>query len=141
DIPWAFSGFCVVDEGELGMRLARTFDELPLPARYVDETTDLSSLANVTVSVSPTVRRRFSQPVEGQVARLLRRAGEGCGVAAPAYDPADETIKLLLPLDGRNAIVVTSHGDGSYEVTSVMPLERARVCARVVSTAVPSWLG
>ena len=141
DIPWAFSGFCVVDEGELGMRLARTFDELPLPARYVDETTGLSPLANVTVSVSPTVRRRFSQPIEEQVARLLRRAGEGRGVAAPAYDPADETIKLLLPFDGRNAVVVASRGDGSYEVTSVMPLERARVCARVVSAAVPSWLG
>ena len=75
------------------------------------------------------------------MARLLRRAGEGCGVAAPAHDPADETIKLLLPFDGRNAVVVASRGDGSYEVTSVMPLERARVCARVVSAAVPSWLG
>ncbi len=141
DIPWEFSGFCTADDGTLGMHLASTFDELPLPARYGDEVTDLSPLAEATVSVSPTVRRRFSQPIEGQVARLLRRAREGCGVAAPAYDPADETIKLLLPLDGRNAIVVTSHGDGSYEVTSVMPLERARVCARVVSAAVPSWLG
>ena len=141
DIPWEFSGFCTAGEGTLGTRLARTFDELPLPARYGDETFSSSPLAEATVSVSPTVRRRFSQPIEGQVARLLRRAREGCGVAAPAYDPADETIKLLLPLDGRNAIVVTSHGDGSYEVTSVMPLERARVCARVVSAAVPSWLG
>ena len=76
----------------------------------------------------------------------LRRARASYRLAAPAYDPADDTVKLLLPLclvDDRRvdcAAVLTLMPSGTYQVTSVLSLERAYACARVISADQPSWL-
>jgi len=140
DIPWELVGFCVAGQGKLGTRLEGMFERLPLPARYLEDVPTPPFAHRDRVTVSPSVRCPSSQPLEQHVTSILRRAEEGLGVIAPAYDPADESIRLLLPLDATHALVVAQRDDG-YEVVATMPLERARTCARVVSAAIPSWLG
>lgn len=140
DIPWELVGFCATGQGELGARLEKAFEELPIPACYLGEVPTPPFVHCDHVTVSPSVRNQSSQPLERHVTSTIRRAEGSLGIIAPAYDPADESIKLLLPLDATCALVVAQHDDG-YEVVSTMPLERARACARVVSAAIPSWLG
>jgi len=140
DIPWELVGFCVAGQGKLGVRLEETVGRLPLPACYLEDVPTPPFAHRDRVTVSPSVRCPSSRPLEQHVTSILRRAEEGLGVIAPAYDPADESIRLLLPLDATHALVVVQRDDG-YEVVATMPLERARACARVVSAAIPSWLG
>jgi len=140
DIPWELAGFCAAGRGELGIRLEKAFDELPLPACYLGDVPVPPFAHCDHVTVSPSVWRQFSQPLERHVTGVLRRAEKGLGIVAPAYDPADEGIKLLLPLDATHALVVAQRDDG-YEAVATMPLEKARTCARMVSAAIPSWLG
>lgn len=140
DIPWELAGFCAAGREGLGARLEKSFGELPLPACYLGDVPAPPFAHCDHVTVGSGVQHRLSWPLEQHVTSILRRAEKGLGIVAPAYDPADESFKLLLPLDATRALVVAPRDDG-YEVVATMPLERARTCARTVSAAIPSWLG
>ena len=109
------------------------------------DTAQLSALAR-DIKADSGLYRRMSRSIQDAVELSLRRARASYRLAAPAYDPADDTVKLLLPLclvDDRRvdcAAVLTLMPSGTYQVTSVLSLERAYACARVISADQPSWL-
>ena len=90
--------------------------------------------------------RRMGRTIQDAVELALKRAQTSYRIAAPVYDPASNSVKLLLPLclvDDKRvdcAAVLTLMLSGSYQVSAVMSLERAAACARVVSAEMPSWL-
>ena len=202
-IPWKL-GFAVAGSGELGMRLAATFDPLPEPARYLARLEDvvpqqgrlliidtasllssqlgrfprsfiseslgdsrqteglleeytaavedgplgpekLTALAR-SIKAEPGLYRRMGRTIQDAVELALRRAQASYRIAAPVYDPADDSTKLLVPLclvDDRRvdcAAVLALMPSGAYQVSAVVSLERAYACTRVVSSEMPGWL-
>ena len=202
-IPWQL-GFAVAGAGELGMRLAATFDPLPEPARYLTRLEDvtaepgkllivdtasllsaqlgrfprsfivesldasgqtralieqfgleaadaplgteqLTALARA-IKADPGLYRRMGRAIQDGVELALRRARASYRIVAPVYDPADDTVKLLLPLclvDDRRvdcAAVLALMPSGAYQVSAVISLERAYACARAVCAEMPAWL-
>ena len=202
-IPWKL-GFAVAGSGELGMRLAATFDPLPEPACYLARLEDvvpqqgrlliidtasllssqlgrfprsfiseslgdsrqteglleeytaavedgplgpekLTALAR-SIKAEPGLYRRMGRTIQDAVELALRRAQASYRIAAPVYDPADDSTKLLVPLclvDDRRvdcAAVLALMPSGAYQVSAVVSLERAYACARVVSSEMPGWL-
>ena len=202
-IPWQL-GFAVAGSGELGMRLAATFDPLPEPARYLTRLEDVvaepgklliidtASLLSAqlgrfprsfivesldansqtreliaqfgldadsgpldagklvelarAIKADPGLYRRMGRSVQDGVELALRRARASYRIVAPAYDPADDRTKLLLPLclvDDRRidcAAVLALMPSGAYQVSAVISLDRAYACARVVCADMPDWL-
>ena len=202
-IPWKL-GFAVAGSGDLGMRLAASFDPLPEPARYLSRLEDvvpqqgklliidtssllssqlgrfprsfiseslgdsrqteglleeytaavedgplgpekLTALAR-SIKAEPGLYRRMGRTIQDAVELALRRAQASYRIAAPVYDPADDSTKLLVPLclvDDRRvdcAAVLALMPSGAYQVSAVISLERAYACARVVSSEMPGWL-
>ena len=202
-IPWQL-GFAVAGSGELGMRLAATFDPLPEPARYLTRLEDVvaepgklliidtASLLSAqlgrfprsfivesldansqtreliaqfgldadsgpldagklvelarAIKADPGLYRRMGRSVQDGVELALRRSRASYRIVAPAYDPADDRTKLLLPLclvDDRRidcAAVLALMPSGAYQVSAVISLDRAYACARVVCADMPDWL-
>ena len=88
----------------------------------------------------------MGRTIQDAVELALRRAQASYRIAAPVYDPADDSTKLLVPLclvDDRRvdcAAVLALMPSGAYQVSAVISLERAYACARVVSSEMPGWL-
>lgn len=99
-----------------------------------------------TIKGDPGLYRRMGRALDDAAALSVRRTRVSYRLAAPAYDPQDDQIKLLLPLslvDDAHvdcALVLAPQPSGSYQGTAVLPLDRAYACARVVSAEQPGWL-
>ncbi len=118
----------------------------PEPATYVSSLSHLCLVAPHAVRLSRPVRKTYGEALDTPIARAMLRAQRNHRVATPAYDPRTEELRLLLPLASRDpstidrAVVLADLGDGDYEARAVLSLDRARVCARVVTSDLPAWL-
>ncbi|MBR3317581.1 MAG: DUF3825 domain-containing protein [Atopobiaceae bacterium] len=118
----------------------------PEPATYVTELRDLMLAAPYTVRLHASLKRRNERRLSRAIEQAVTRARRNHRMATPAYDPQAEKIRLLLPLSlGKpgvidRALVLAPLGEGSYEARALVPLERARTCARVVTSDLPRWL-
>lgn len=98
------------------------------------------------IKADPGLYRRMGRAIQDAIELALRRARASYRIAAPVYDPADDTVKILLPLnlvdDHRAdcAAVLQLMPSGAYQVSAVISLERAYACARVISAEQPRWL-
>lgn len=94
----------------------------------------------------PGLYRRINNALSDAVDLSLARTRRSYRLAAPAWDPKVGQMRLLLPLylaDYRYAdcaLVLAPQKSGNYLGTSIMTLERAYACARVVSAEQPQWL-
>ncbi len=118
----------------------------PEPATYVSSLSHLCLVAPHAVRLSRPVRKTYGEALDTPIARAMLKAQRNHRVATPAYDPQTEELRLLLPLASREpstidrAVVLADLGDGDYEARAVLSLDRARVCARVVTSDLPAWL-
>ena len=106
---------------------------------------DLALLARAIKS-DPGLYRRLGRALDEALALTLCRVRASYRIAAPACDPATDSIRLLLPLSlvsdsqADCALVLAPQPSGNYQGTTIMSLDRARVCARVISAQQPAWL-
>lgn len=118
----------------------------PEPATYVSSLSHLCLVAPHAVRLSRPVRKTYGEALDTPIARAMLRAQRSHRVSTPAYDPQTEELRLLLPLASRGgstidrAVVLADLGDGDYEARAVLSLDRARACARVVTSDLPAWL-
>lgn len=107
---------------------------------------DLALLAR-TIKSDPGLYRRLGRALDEALALTLCRVRASYRIAAPAYDPTTDSIRLLLPLclvsdsQADCALVLAPQPSGNYQGVTIMSLDRARVCARVISAEQPAWLG
>ena len=105
----------------------------------------LAELARA-IKADPGTYRRMAHALEDAVALAIRRSRTSFRLCAPAYDPADDKTKLLVPLclvdDSRVdcAMVLALQPSGAYQGAAVLPLDKAYACARVVCSEMPGWL-
>lgn len=94
----------------------------------------------------PSVWRRLCRDLDEALQASLVHARTSYRWCAPAYEPSSDSLRLLLPLalsDGRTvdtALSLELMPSGSYQASSVVTLDRARACMRVISSEQPSWL-
>ena len=157
-VAWCLAGFCEPGEGELCETLASSMQELPGRACYLSDIHDVCLEPCTQVAISwPSVMRdalalgivpEDATDAEDHILDAVRwsvlRAAASYRIAAPAYDPRTDDVKLLLPYqplgtDLARAAFVLSRGEG-YRVTRVLDLASARACASVVSAEQPDWL-
>ena len=90
--------------------------------------------------------RRMARALQDATSLSLRLAQASFRMAAPAFDPATGTMRLLLPLclvdDGVAdcAMSLELMPSGAYRGAAILSLPRAYACARVVSRDQPAWL-
>ena len=107
---------------------------------------DLALLARAIKS-DPGLYRRLGRALDEALALTLCRVRASYRIAAPAYDPTTDSVRLLLPLclvsdsQADCALVLAPQPSGNYQGVTIMSLDRARVCARVISAEQPAWLG
>lgn len=107
---------------------------------------DLALLARAIKS-DPGLYRRLGRALDEALALTLCRVRASYRIAAPAYDPTTDSVRLLLPLclvsdsQADCALVLAAQPSGNYQGVTIMSLDRARVCARVISAEQPAWLG
>ncbi len=107
---------------------------------------DLALLARAIKS-DPGLYRRLGRALDEALALTLCRVRASYRIAAPAYDPTTGSVRLLLPLclvsdsQADCALVLAPQPSGNYQGVTIMSLDRARVCARVISAEQPAWLG
>lgn len=107
---------------------------------------DLALLARAIKS-DPGLYRRLGRALDEALALTLCRVRASYRIAAPAYDPTTDSVRLLLPLclvsdsQADCALVLAPQPSGNYQGVTIMSLDRARVCARVISAERPAWLG
>ena len=105
----------------------------------------LAELARA-IKADPGTYRRMAHALEDAVALAIRRSRTSFRLCAPAYDPADDKTKLLVPLclvDDSSvdcAMVLALQPSGAYQGAAVLPLDKAYACARVVCSEMPGWL-
>ncbi len=98
------------------------------------------------IKADPGLYRRMGQALQDAASLSLHLAQVSYRTAAPAYDPATETMRLLLPLclvdDGVAdcAVSLELMPSGAYRGAAILSLPRAYACARVVSRDQPAWL-
>lgn len=98
------------------------------------------------IDADAALRRRMCRALDDAIELAVRRCQRSYRTAAPAYDPRDEKLKLLLPMslvDDRAtdcAAVLDRMPSGAYQAASIVSLPRAYACARVVSPDMPAWL-
>ena len=136
DIPWAFGGFCVA-----------TSQEAPEPASYVRALEDITLAPPFTTYAEPRLERTYGHALQPAMDTAIMRAQRDYRLATPAYDPQTNSLRLLLPLAleqestrASHALVLVPHGTEGYAATAVLTLERAYICARIVSVELPRWL-
>ena len=94
----------------------------------------------------PSLYRRMGCALQDATILSLRLAQASYRMAAPAFDPATGTMRLLLPLclvdDGVAdcAMSLELMPSGAYRGAAILSLPRAYACARVVSRDQPAWL-
>lgn len=104
-----------------------------------------TELGHALVSDS-TTWRHLCRDLDDALELSLIRARRSYRWCAPAYMPATDTLRLLVPLalvDVRTvdcALVLELMPSGSYQASSVVTLPRACALARIISSEMPSWL-
>ncbi|SFX57984.1 DUF3825 domain-containing protein [Olsenella sp. kh2p3] len=99
-----------------------------------------------TIKGDPSLYRRMGRALQDATTLSLRLAQASYRMAAPAFDPATSTMRLLLPLclvdDGVAdcAASLELMPSGAYRGAAILSLPRAYACARVVSRDQPTWL-
>jgi hypothetical protein len=99
-----------------------------------------------TIKGDPSLYRRMGRALQDATTLSLRLAQASYRMAAPAFDPATSTMRLLLPLclvdDGVAdcAMSLELMPSGAYRGAAILSLPRAYACARVVSRDQPTWL-
>ena len=98
------------------------------------------------IKADPSLYRRMARALQDATSLSLRLAQASFRMAAPAFDPATGTMRLLLPLclvdDGVAdcAMSLELMPSGAYRGAAILSLPRAYACARVVSRDQPAWL-
>lgn len=98
------------------------------------------------IKADPNLYRHMSRALQDATTLSLRLAQASYRMAAPAFDPATSTMRLLLPLclvdDGVAdcAMSLELMPSGAYRGAAILSLPRAYACARVVSRDQPAWL-
>lgn len=98
------------------------------------------------IKADPSLYRRMGRALQDATILSLRLAQASYRMAAPAFDPATGTMRLLLPLclvdDGVAdcAMSLELMPSGAYRGAAILSLPRAYACARVVSRDQPAWL-
>lgn len=98
------------------------------------------------IKADPGLYRRMARALQDATSLSLRLAQASYRMAAPAFDPATGTMRLLLPLclvdDGVAdcAMSLELMPSGAYRGAAILSLPRAYACARVVSRDQPAWL-
>ena len=98
------------------------------------------------IKADPGLYRRMARALQDATSLSLRLAQASFRMAAPAFDPATGTMRLLLPLclvdDGVAdcAMSLELMPSGAYRGAAILSLPRAYACARVVSRDQPAWL-
>lgn len=98
------------------------------------------------IKADPSLYRRMACALQDATTLSLRLAQASYRMAAPAFDPATGTMRLLLPLclvdDGVAdcAMSLELMPSGAYRGAAILSLPRAYACARVVSRDQPAWL-
>ncbi|MBR2835596.1 MAG: DUF3825 domain-containing protein [Coriobacteriales bacterium] len=141
-LPRGFLRDALTDmEGPSNM-IDRMGDPALTPAERSAAQTQLSRfLAN-----APAAHRRLARTLEDAAGQALAACSRSYRTAVPVFDPATNSMKLLLPLclvrDRRVdvALVVQRQPSGILQGVSIMSLPRAYACARVVSAKQPAWL-
>lgn len=94
----------------------------------------------------PSLYRHMGRALQDATTLSLRLAQASYRMAAPAFDPATSTMRLLLPLclvdDGVAdcAMSLELMPSGAYRGAAILSLPRSYACARVVSRDQPTWL-
>ena len=98
------------------------------------------------IKADPSLYRRMARALQDATSLSLRLAQASFRMAAPAFDPATGTMRLLLPLclvdDGVAdcAMSLELMPSGAYRGAAILSLPRAYACARVVSRDQSAWL-
>lgn len=98
------------------------------------------------IKADPGLFRRMGQALSDACALSLHHVRGSYRLAAPVYEPASNSMRVLLPLclveDNRAdcAVSLELMPSGAYRATAVLSLPRAYACARVVSAEQPRWL-
>lgn len=134
-----FSGFVTTCDGPV-----------PQPAAYVRDLGDMTLVHPVNLRFARPLENAYPSSLQAAAQASVDRTLRDYRLCVPAYDPIADVTRLLLPLaldpDGTDepggidhALVLTRTDDG-YLATAVLPLDRAAICARVVTSELPSWL-
>lgn len=98
------------------------------------------------IKADPSLYRRMARALQDATSLSLHLARASYRMVVPAYDPATDTMRLLLPLclvdDGVAdcAVSLELMPSGAYRGAAILSLSRAYACARVVSRDQPAWL-
>lgn len=118
----------------------------PEPATYISAVEHLCLVPPYRVELGRALRIEHNDALNRAIEVAVRRARRDYRVATPAYDPQTDEMRLLLPLcveeqgDVDRALVLARLGEGTYEARATLPLKHARICARVVTSDLPTWL-
>jgi hypothetical protein len=134
DIPWRFDGFA---EGAFGLE--------PQPVSYLASLLDVTLSDEDPVVIAPRLELLYGASLVSAVWRGVRATARNYRLGTPAYDPQANELRLLVPLglEGAgpdHALVLAPRAEGGHTATAVLSLERARICARIVSCELPAWL-
>ncbi len=134
DIPWSFAGFSTHSE-----------DLSPQPASYVLSLAHVAVVDEGRIVLDRSLSREYGEGFAADVAKAVAAVRRSYRLCTPAYDPQSNTMCLLVPLateDGAQsrALVLEVRPDGECVARAVASPRRARACARVISSELPSWL-
>lgn len=123
---------------------------VPQPAAYVRDLGDMTLVQPPALRFARSLTDAYPSSLQDATQASVAQALRDYRLCVPAYDPIANVTRLLLPLaldsnseDGSNGIdhaLVLAHTDDGYLATAVLPLDRAAVCARVVTSELPGWL-
>ncbi len=134
DIPWSFAGFSTHSE-----------DLSPQPASYVLSLAHVAVVDEGRIVLDRSLSREYGEGFAADVDKAVAAVRRSYRLCTPAYDPQSNTMCLLVPLateDGAQsrALVLEVRPDGECVARAVASPRRARACARVISSELPSWL-
>ena len=116
----------------------------PQPAAYVRDLADMTLVHPADLRFAKSLENAYPSSLQDAAQASVARVLRDYRLCAPAYDPIANVTRLLLPLatgqGGIDHALALAHTDDSYLATAVLPLDRAAICARVVSAELPSWL-
>ena len=127
---------------------ATTCDEpAPQPAAYVRDLDDMTLVRPLNLRFARPLADAYPPSLQDAARASVDRTLRDYRLCTPAYDPIANVTRLLLPLaldpDGQGGIdhaLVLARADDGYLATAVLPLDRAAICARVVTGELPGWL-
>ena len=121
--------------------------QAPQPAAYVRDLDDMTLVQPPALRFARLLADAYPPSLQDAAQASVERTLRDYRLCVPAYDPIANVTRLLLPLaldpDGKGEIdhaLVLARTDDGYLATAVLPLNRAAICARVVSAELPSWL-